>query len=93
MKAAQAYRLGRRSAILVDATQGGENHGTKITSQLKCGFCQGTAFELSTKQPKDTWYPLSVVRCSSCDADPHPELPPPLKAYMAPSAGRRRRRG
>lgn len=36
-------------------------------AQLKCGFCQGTSFALSTEQPSGARYPLAVVRCGSCD--------------------------
>ena len=37
-------------------------------AQLKCGFCQGTSFGVSTEQLTDARYPLSVVRCLTCNA-------------------------
>ena len=37
-------------------------------ANLKCGFCQGTSFALSTEQPAGARFPLCIVRCASCDA-------------------------
>lgn len=36
-------------------------------AQLKCGFCQGASFALSTEQPAGSRYPIAVVRCVTCD--------------------------
>jgi hypothetical protein len=37
-------------------------------ADMKCGFCQGTTFALSTEQVENARFPLSIVRCTSCDA-------------------------
>jgi predicted Zn finger-like uncharacterized protein len=36
--------------------------------RVKCPHCNGTDFALSTEQLTGAKFPLSIVRCSSCDA-------------------------
>jgi hypothetical protein len=34
---------------------------------MRCGFCHGTTFALSTVQPSGAKFPIAVVCCASCD--------------------------